>query len=146
MVVQLRHISHLHTVRSQRINQLSGNSEQLKKGTDAMKLFDEPTKKTRKPDEFAEAFQAAFDAHFPEKYKWQQADFVQLAAFRKAYPNVTPKKFVEVVKALWDKGTFCPQVALTIRGHAARWAQHAAIVSRNTKPVTDDAAMYSRFK
>jgi hypothetical protein len=109
------------------------------------KSLKKPT--TREPNEFAEGFKTAFDANFAEKYKWLVGDFIQLAAFRKSYPDVTPARFVAVAQSLWNKGVYCPKAALTIRGHAAAWSSHAAsldLVDSQERAKQEEAAQKDR--
>lgn len=85
-------------------------------------------KPKRKPDLHAEAFKAAFDAHFPEPYVWHQADFVQLAKWRKQYPDVPPERFAAVAAGCWGQGEYTPNASLSIKTFCPRWAQLAAKV------------------
>jgi len=87
-----------------------------------------PTKRTGRVDPFADAFKIAFDTEFGTAYTWQDGDFVQLAKFRKGYPDVTPEQFVELARACWAQGQFTSKASLTIRGVAAGWAQLSALV------------------
>jgi hypothetical protein len=131
----------------------ANTSPQPPKGDDASAAGQPPKPKAqRQPDLHAEAFAAAFDARFPEKYKrWNKADFVQLAAWRKGYPDVTPERFVAVAKALWGEGTYCPGYAFGIKSLCAGWAKAAARVQQQTPtdplmeprtPTEDELAQY----
>ncbi len=84
-------------------------------------------------NEFADVFKNSFDSRWPEKYVWLQADFVQLAKWRKNYPDVTPKKFVAVAGHHWGRGEYLPKASLTIRGLCAGWAQLANQADAKTK-------------
>jgi len=92
-------------------------------------------------DPHADAFKAAFDETFPDPYNCIQGDFVQLAAWRKNHPDITPERFVEVAKAHWARGKYIPGASLTIRGMCADWPKLTAWVATagdNKQEVTDD--------
>jgi hypothetical protein len=87
-------------------------------------------------DPHAEAYKAAFEAHFKTPYAWKVHDFVQLARWRKSNPAVTPEAFVAACKAQWARGQYCQGASLSIAGACANWAQ---IVAYNTTSVAPPA-------
>ena len=95
------------------------------------------SKRVSRTDPYAEAFRVAFDAHFGTRYTWNKGDFVQLTAWRKAYPNVTAPEFGGAATGQWDRGQHCPRYALTIRGLCASWAtMKATMMSREADTQT----------
>jgi len=101
----------------------------------------EGTPETKIPhhDLHADAYKAAFDVAFPAPYAWHEADFIQLARWRKQYPGVTTEEFVRIAQSLWAKGEYRPQSSLTIRGLCAAWAQAVAKATPKQPPApTDD--------
>jgi len=97
-------------------NRSLSNSNPLKGG-------DKRGGKERRHEPFADAFREAFESHFGTTYSWAKSDFVQLAAWRKNWPAVSPGEFAETAKRLWSLGQFAPAASLTIRGMCARWPQ-----------------------
>jgi len=93
-----------------------------------------PSKKSTRENPWADAFKSAFDSMFPEKYAWQAGDFVHLAKWTKAYPDVSIERFIEVAEGCWSRGQYLPKNSLTIRGLCAGWAPLAASISGAVKP------------
>ena len=89
-------------------------------------------KSSREPrrDPHADAFKAAFDEVHPDPYTWTKADFVQLARWRKNYPDVTPERFVEVAKTQWSRGQYTPGASLSIKGLCSSWAMLVASAAK----------------
>ena len=91
--------------------------------------------KDRKPrprNDYFDAFKVAFDEAFPDAAYpkgGKASDFVQLAAWWKEYPDVTPEQFVEVAKGTWAQGKFSDRRALTVKGLCTGWSELSAKVS-----------------
>ena len=93
----------------------------------AIRSSDAPGRKKRASSSFsrknayADAFKAAFDAHFGAKYTWLRGDFVQLSKWRAAYPEVTAEGFADAAAGQWSREQHCPRYSLTIRGLCVNW-------------------------
>jgi len=85
-----------------------------------------PPKTGKHRDLHCDAFEAAYLDQFKMAYERQTADFVQLARWRKAHPDVTPEQFADIALWCWGQGDYCPQASLTLKGLCAAWAKLVA--------------------
>ena len=92
-------------------------------------------KKERPRNPHADAFNAAFEKMFGEKYRWQSGDFVQLANLLK-HGAVSPERLAEVADTCWRQ-KFPSKQFYTLRGLCAGWNAAIAIANRGGRLLTD---------
>jgi len=88
--------------------------------------------------EFFKSFSSAFKQRFEIELTYQKADFVQLANWRRSYPDITPEQFADFCRNVWDV-PFGKRTWTSLRGICSDWSSAMAALKQNTGGKKTDA-------